>query len=251
MVSDWPRPKQAGQTRVIACATVIEEMQSHLPPGVEYSVLDFGLHVHPETLRRTLQETIDASANSAEAILLGYGLCSQAVVGLRAVDCTLVVPRVDDCIAIFLGSEHAYKAQFRAEPGTYYMTKGWIEAGDSPFGEYNDMVERYGEEKARYLMGKILKNYTRLALINTGHYELERYREYSRSTAEYFGLHFEEIPGSNTLIKKLLNGPWDDEFVVARPGETITYLDFKRNTRKHEDHRRDDQRHAPARSSSF
>jgi hypothetical protein len=76
-------------------------------------------------------------------------------------------------------------------------------------------------------MGRVLKNYTRLALINTGQYELERYRHYSRHTAERFGLRYEEIPGSSALIKKMLYGPWDDEFVVARPGETISYLDFK------------------------
>jgi hypothetical protein len=237
MGSEGPGPKQNSRTKVIACATVIEEMLAHLPSDTDHCVLDFGLHVNPEVLRGALQETIDASASSADTILLGYGLCSQAVVGLRANGCTLVVPKVDDCIAIFLGSEQAYKAQHRAEPGTYYMTKGWIEAGDSPFGEFSSMVEQYGEKKACYLMGKLLKNYTRLALINTGEYELERYRDYCRRTAEQFSLRFEEIPGSNTLIKKLLHGPWDDEFVVAHPGETITYMDFKRNTKKHENHR--------------
>ncbi len=216
------------RAKVIACATVIEEMLPLLPLDMDYCVLDFGLHVNPEALKRALQEAIDTSAASVETILLGYGLCSQAVVGLQANNCTLVVPKVDDCIAIFLGSEEAYRAQARAELGTYYLTKGWIEAGDSPFDEYDSLVERYGEEKARWLMGQILKNYTRLALINTGQYELERYREYSRRMAERFGLRYEEIPGSNALIKKMLYGPWDDDFVIARPGETISYLDFKR-----------------------
>jgi hypothetical protein len=202
MVFEGPGQMQATRTKVIACATVIEEMLPHLPPGVDYYVLDFGLHVNPEALKRVLQEAVDALATSAETILLGYGLCSQAVVGLRANEFTLVVPKVDDCIAIFLGSEEAYKAQF------------------------------HGEEKARWLIGQILKNYTRLALINTGQYELERYRDYSRRTAERFGLRYEEIPGSNTLIKKMLHGPWDDEFVVTRPGETISYLDFKRSKSK-------------------
>jgi len=223
---------QAARTKVIACATVIEEMLLHLPPGMDYQVLDFGLHVNPEALRRALQGAIDASTTSADTILLGYGLCSQGVVGLRANSCTLVVPKVDDCIAIFLGSGEAYKAQSRTEPGTYYLTKGWIEAGDSPFDEYDSLVEQYGEQKARWLMGRVLKNYTRLALINTGQYELERYRDYSRRTAERFGLRYEEIPGSNALIKKMLHGPRDDEFVVARPGETISYLDFKRTKSK-------------------
>jgi hypothetical protein len=194
---------------------------------MECSVLDFGLHINPNRLRSALQEVIDTSAKSFRTILLGYGLCSQAVVGLHANDCTLVVPKVDDCIAIFMGSDQAYKTQYRTEPGTYYLTKGWIEVGDSPFSEYDRIVEKYGEKKARRLMSRMLNNYTRLALINTGQYDLERYREYSRRSAARFGLRFEEIPGSNTLIKKLLYGPWDDEFVVARPGETITYLDFK------------------------
>ena len=196
---------------------------------MECSVLDFGLHVNPSRLRSALQETIDESAKSFDTILLGYGLCSQAVVGLHANDCTLVVPKVDDCIAIFMGSDQAYKNQYRAEPGTYYLTKGWIEVGDSPFSEYDGIVEKYGEKKARHLMRRMLNNYTRLALINTGQYDLERYRKYCRYSAERFGLRFEEIPGSNVLIKKLLYGPWDDDFVVARPGETITYLDFKNN----------------------
>ena len=217
-----------GCTVVLACATVIEEMLPHLPPGVEYEVLDFGLHVNPEALRHSLQEAIDRLSERAGTIILGYGLCSQAVVGLRANNCTLVVPKVDDCIAIFLGSGDAYREQASAEPGTYYLTKGWIEAGDSPFDEFDSLAAQYGEEKARWLMAQMLKHYTRLALINTGQYELERYRDYSRRTAERFGLRYEEIPGSDTLVKRLLHGPWDGDFVIAHPGDTISFLDFKK-----------------------
>ncbi len=220
---------QSGErTMVIACATVIEEMIPHLPPDVKYQVLDFGLHVNPDALRSTLQEAIDAVSGAADKIILGYGLCSQAVVGLQSEHCALVVPKVDDCIAIFLGSGEAYREQARAAPGTYYLTKGWIEAGDSPFAEFDGLVEQYGEDKAWRLMTRILKNYTRLALINTGQYELERYRDYSRRTAERFGLRYEEIPGSDTLVKRMLHGPWDGEFVIARPGEAISYMAFKR-----------------------
>jgi hypothetical protein len=150
-----------------------------------------------------------------------------AVVGLRANGCTLVVPRVDDCIAMCLGSQEAYKAQFKDEPGTYYLTRGWIEVGDSPFSEHEKLVRAFGERKAERVMGRMLKNYTRLALIDTGQGEIEGYREYSRKTAERFGLRYAEIPGSERLIKKMLRGPLDHEFVVARPGETISYLDFK------------------------
>ena len=115
---------------VLACATVMEEMLPLLPAGMSSQVLDFGLHINPPNLKHVLQEAIDAA--EADTVILGYGFCSMAVVGLRANGCTLVVPRVDDCIAIFLGSAQAYKQQSRAEPGTYYLTKGWIEVADTP-----------------------------------------------------------------------------------------------------------------------
>ena len=70
--------------RVIACATVIEEMLPLLPADVSHEVLDFGLHLRPEKLRKVLQAKIDEASQSADVLLLGYGLCSMAVVGLQA-----------------------------------------------------------------------------------------------------------------------------------------------------------------------
>ncbi len=216
------------RTLVMACATVIEEMLPLLPPGMQHQVFDFGLHVNPAKLRRTLQDAIDAVSGQYDTIILGYGLCSQAVIGIWATHCTLVVPRVDDCIAIFLGSRAAYRAQSQAEPGTYYLTKGWIEVGDSPFAEYDRMLERYGRERAERIIHLMLANYKRLALINTGQYEMERYCAYARRTAERFGLRYEEIEGSNDLVKKMIYGPWDDDFVVISPGGVIEYEHFFR-----------------------
>ncbi len=215
----------SARTKVIACATVIEEMQPLMPADMQRQVLDFGLHLRPGELTKALQAAIDQSTD-ADLILLGYGQCSRAVIGLKASHATLVVPRVDDCIAIFLGSRSAYQTQASKEPGTYYLTKGWIEVGDSPFEEYRRLSERYGEQKALRMIRLMLKNYTRLAFINTGAYELERYREYARQTAERFGLRFEEIEGAPSLVHKLLFGPWDDEIIVCPPGQTITYEMF-------------------------
>jgi hypothetical protein len=212
--------------RVIACATVIEEMLPFMPTDVPYEVLDFGLHLRPQGLRSILQEKIDEASQTVDVVILGYGLCSMAVVGLRATTATLVTSRSDDCIAIFLGSCNAYRQQSSKEPGTYYLTKGWIEVGDSPFDEYDRLVAKYGEAKAHRMIQLTLKNYTRLAFINTGQYDLERYREYARQTSAKFNLRYEEIEGSPALVKKLIAGPWDDEFVVVPPGETITYQMF-------------------------
>ncbi len=216
------------KTLVMACATVIEEMLPHIPEGVDHQVFDFGLHINPEKLRMALQEAIDTVSDQYDTILLGYGLCSQAIVGLTSKNCKLVVPRVDDCIAIFFGSREAYSKQTRSEPGTYYLTKGWIEVGDTPFSEYPQTVEAYGEKMAERIYKMMMANYKRLALINTGQYEMEKYRQYTKETAEQFGLRYEEVDGSDKMVKKMLFGPWDEEFVVIGPGESFTLDQFLR-----------------------
>ncbi len=211
---------------VLACATVMEEMLPLLSADISYQVLDFGLHINPANLKRALQDAIDAAAGTADTVILGYGLCSMAVIGLQANGCTLVVPRVDDCIAIFLGSGRAYKQQASAEPGTYYLTKGWIEVGDTPFDDYDRLTVKYGSEKAEWVIREMIKNYTRLALIDTGRDGIERYRQVARNLAERWSLRFEEIPGSNALVRQMLYGPWDDDFVVVPPGESIRHEHF-------------------------
>jgi hypothetical protein len=231
MEYDRKRMDQANLERckLIACAAVIEEMLPFVPSRMSHEVLDFGLHTDPKSLKRALQNAIDSSPPDIETILLGYGLCSQAVVGLRSHRRTLVIPRVDDCIAIFLGSAVEYQNQYRSAPGTYYLTKGWIEFGDTPFSEYDILVRRYGEQIAKRIVDRILKNYTRLAFISTAHNELEQYRERAQSMAEQFGLRYEEIQGSDVIIRMMLHGSWNDEFVIIPPGRTVSFFHFRKN----------------------
>ncbi len=216
-----------GKTRVIACATVIEEILPLLSSEISYEVLDFGLHLRPDDLKGTLQQAIERAGQEVDTVILGYGLCSMAVVGLTASDCTLVVPRVDDCIAIFLGSNSAYKQQTGQEPGTYYLTKGWIEVNDTILDEYNRAVDQFRKMQAKRIMDIMFRHYKRLVYINTGTADQRHYQVYARRVADQFSLQYEEVMGSNKLIKKMLFGPWDSDFVIASPGQTIMYADFK------------------------
>jgi hypothetical protein len=209
---------------VLACATVIEEMLPLLPADASYQTLDFGLHINPASLKRELQNAIDRTP--ADTIILGYGFFSMAVIETISTHSTLVVPQVDDCIAIFKGSSRACRQQALAEPGTYYLTKDWLEVADTPFDEYHRLAETCGPQRAERLILGMIKHYTRLALIDTGRNGLEAYRTRVQTLAERWGLRYEEIPGSNALVRKMIFGPWDDDFVVVPPGETIRYDHF-------------------------
>ena len=145
-----------------------------------------GLHARPDELKKRLQERIDHVSASfrGERIVVGYGVCGLGTVGLHARDVPLAIPRVNDCIALFLGSDEAYRQQFARFPGTYYVSAGWIEEKAQPQGNQEapiqcgpdcftlrQLVERYGEENAaaiRAFLNSWQKNYQRAAYIDTG-----------------------------------------------------------------------------------
>ena len=88
--------------------------------AVEIIYLEQGLHRTPKKLPEIIQERIDQAASYATVIVLGYGLCSNGLVGVTARRQKLIVPRCHDCISLFLGSPARYDAVFRDYPGTYY-----------------------------------------------------------------------------------------------------------------------------------
>jgi hypothetical protein len=82
---------------------------------------------------------------------------------------------------------------------------------------------------AKRIVDRILKNYTRLAFISTAHNEPEQYRERAQSMAEQFGLRYEEIQGSDVIIRMMLYGSWNDQFVIIPPGTTVSFFDFRKD----------------------
>lgn len=224
-----------GNSKIIACAVVAEELRSRLPAGVECETLDFGLHRSPEMLRTKLQETIDKSAGF-EDIVLAYGLCGMSVIGLHSDSARLIFPRADDCIAIFLGSRKAYLKRQNEFPGTIFLSKGWIEGridDTSPTQEiYQTLLGKYGEERAKrmlaiYVAKQPFRHYRRMAFITTsGESDLDRYKEIARRRAADLGLAYEEIMGTSIFMDKIAGCLWDGEFVVAAPGHRISFDDF-------------------------
>ncbi|AET68478.1 Protein of unknown function (DUF1638) [Desulfosporosinus orientis DSM 765] len=210
-------------TIIVACQTIRDEVNLAISEtGVNYPVLwiESGLHNFPDRLGCKIQEKINEIEN-VETILLAFGNCGNCLLGIKSPLAQLIIPRVDDCISLLLGSYERRQNLFK-EVGTYFLTKGWLESEQNLISEYERCVRRYGKDKALRVMKMMLNNYHRLMVIDTQAYQFEGILVKTKSFADTLGLSHEEIHGSLRLLKKLFLGPWDEEFAIIPPGEEVS-----------------------------
>jgi hypothetical protein len=208
---------------VIACNIMRDELLRFETNGISFVFLEQSLHRTPQKMKPIIQEEIDKAAEEDwDYVILSYGLCSNGILGVKAIRHPIVIPRVHDCIALFLGSWDRYMEEHKKEPGTYYLTKGWIDEGKSPLGIYQEYCQRYDKETAEWVIREELKNYTRIALVDMGAELWEAHREYAKENAQFLHLRYEEIKGSLAFFEKILRGRWDKDFVILKPGEEVT-----------------------------
>jgi len=222
---------------VLACR-VFQNWLEHLFPADmtnEIIFFDYALHEVPKNLKSTIQEAID-NIDQPSLIVLGYGLCGNGLHEIQAGKHTLLIPRTDDCIAIIMGSYQRYRQEFDKEPATYYLSKGWLEGGSTPLQEYEELVEKYGQKKADWLMDYQYRNYKRLVLIAQNTQDLETYRPAAQEVARYverWDLRYEELIGSDAILQRLVEiatsiDQEDDDFIVIPPGGELTQDKFFR-----------------------
>jgi hypothetical protein len=217
---------------------VFQHWLEHLLPAEivrDITFFDYGLHRVPKNLRKTIQNAID-SIEQPSLILLGYGLCGNGMDNIHAGKHFLLIPRTDDCIAILLGSYQAYRREMDKQPGTYYLSKGWLESGSNPLQESQELEQKYGVEKAAWLMDYQYHNYKRLMLVARDQSELEKYRPRALEVAAYcarWGMEYEELIGSDEFLEQFaaLVGKLEqsgDDFIIVPPGGVLKQAQFIR-----------------------
>jgi len=213
-----------------------EHLQKLLPQETPVTYLEITLHNTPKKLAAALQHEIDRVAQPSN-IIIGYGLCGNGLLGIKSGPHTLIIPRTHDCVAIFLGSHQRYVQRFFANPNTYYLTRGWLEARDEPLQDYLDYVRDYDEETADYLVEMKYRHYRKLCMVGFSQQELEDCRPMALRVAEFCGkrwnMEYEEIVGSTSMLETLIGLPEhpqadNAEFVVLEPGQEIQVEMFLR-----------------------
>jgi hypothetical protein len=133
--------------------------------------------------------------------------------------------------------------RFQAEPGTYYLTKGWLESGSDPLREYLEYSARWGEQTAMWLMDQQYSHYKRVALVAPNAEEMTQYRERAQEVARFcerWGMTYEEVLGSDDYVSGLIRaaiqlrdeGVLPDalasDYLVIPPGSHIEQAMFMR-----------------------
>ncbi len=227
--------------KLIACEILYREFCAAIARSVNQIDAEFlskGLHdIGSAGMSARLGEALAAVDESQyDAILLGYALCSNGLVGLSARKIPLVIPRAHDCITLFLGDRRRYLEYFHAHPGVYFKTTGWIERGEGLHQDsiaqemgmtqtYDELVAKYGEDNAKFLHDQLCdmtRNYTGITFIEMGIEPDDRFERRARDEAAERGWKFAKIAGDMTLVERLVDGPWDaDRFLTVPPGGRV------------------------------
>ena len=195
-------------------------------------------HDYPDYLRELLQKEIDnTDPNIFSHILLCYGLCGNAIAGLKTQDIPVVIPRAHDCCTIFLGSKQSHKEHFGHRPSCRWTSGGYMQDGDYYIRNskmhkmlgidmsLEELIEKYGEENAHYIFESLSPkdgSENQTIYIETPPYEKSDMKKRIENEALDKGQDFEVIRGDTRLINMLINGQWnEEEFLIVPPFHII------------------------------
>ncbi|MDR1082208.1 MAG: DUF1638 domain-containing protein [Deltaproteobacteria bacterium] len=214
-----------GRLGIVACDVVRDEMAMAIDGrDIPLKILEYALHEKPKEMPGAINRAVEemTSSGGCQKVALGYGLCSNGTVG---VSCSggLVMPRCHDCISMLLGSPARYMKLFSENPGTMWITDGWIRNGGDPMSTYELRYKpRMGERKAFKGMSMEIANYTNFCLINNGIGDQDELRRMTRESAKFFGKEFREVEADLSYFKAFVEGPWgEDDFLLLGPGDKV------------------------------
>ncbi|MCB2228005.1 MAG: DUF1638 domain-containing protein [Desulfarculaceae bacterium] len=207
--------------RVLACRVFQPEL-AFLGVGEDQAVyLDQGLHRYPDQLRQTVGASLREIEQdpTVSRVLLAYGYCGGGLQGLCSQRVELLAPLAHDCVPVLLGEK-------LADPcvgcgGSFFLTPGWIDHGQTPYSEYFVSKQKFGHEDALWIGQEMLAGYDEVVLADTGVGLEPRHHGYSQAMASLFGLAHREARGSLAWLERLLAGEPGPGLALLPPGQPV------------------------------
>ena len=216
------------KTIIVACKTLEDELNEAMGyTGAAYPVtwLESGLHNTPKILKARLAEIL--ASIEAGRVLLAMGFCGNSIEGIKAGNYELIIPRVDDCISLLIGSARK-RVEVSNEFAAYFLTEGWMRGERNLWVEHQYAVAKYGEEIAGSIAESLYGHYRTLGLLDTGAGDLGALLNETKIIAETLKLEQRVIPATTVYLRQLLSGPWpESQFLIKNPGCEITLEDLK------------------------
>jgi hypothetical protein len=180
-------------------------------------VLELGLHNRKELLQQGLKEAAREMGPRVDALLLGYGLCGNALEKpdelLSDAGVPIFIPMdedhpVDDCVGLVIGGRRNYYEEQCNVAGTFFMIPGWTchwhRMFETEFGNLSvDMARR------------LFENYERSLLIPTPIMSQETMKQNANEFSTLFGLREEVRQGSLDILIE----SWNSAKKFLRAGE--------------------------------
>ena len=167
-------------------------------------VLELGLHNRKHTLQQGISEAARAMGPHVDALVLGYGLCGNALEKpeelLSGAGVPVFIPMdedhpVDDCIGLLIGGRERYYEEQCRVAGTFFMTPGWTCHWKRMFKqEFGNL----SPEMAKWLF----KHYERSLLISTPIMSVEEMKQNSKAFNELFDLRTEVCQGTFGILQQ-------------------------------------------------
>jgi Protein of unknown function (DUF1638) len=184
-------------------------------------VMKIGLHAVIKDLRAGVVGAVKEMAPYVDAILLGYGLCGNAMDNPDELFSSVRIPvflpmeedhPVDDCVGLIIGGRENYYEEQCKCAGTMFMNSGfarhWETLGENMTGPMGSSLPA--------MLKRLMANYKRTLLLPTPVMSEEEMASSIREFNETYGLRSEVRPG--TL--EILNRTWRTakESVLAAKG---------------------------------
>lgn len=131
--------------KVIACEIFRWIVEMEVKEHMDLVFIEIASHNEPAILHDKLQKEIDAS-QEYDVILLLYGICGNAIIGLCSPHVNLYVFRAHDCSSVFLGTQGLF---INERWSCFAMHQQHLSF--QSLQSVEDYEQLYGSEHGRYL----------------------------------------------------------------------------------------------------